>query len=219
MRGARRKRAFDVAVSSAGLAALSPVLGIVAVIVKLDSRGPVFFSQERVGKDGQPFRIIKFRTMVVDAERLGPNVSGTHDRRLTRSGSFLRHTFLDEAPQLVNVLKGEMSLVGPRPETPEYVALLTDEERRILSVRPGMTGPSTLEFSAGEADILAAQEDPDRYYRDHLVHERARSDLRYLEVASLREDGRILAGTGALVLRGLGLLRAKPESSPALPAA
>jgi lipopolysaccharide/colanic/teichoic acid biosynthesis glycosyltransferase len=197
------KRIFDVLVAGAGLVVLAPAFAIVAIAIKLESRGPVFFRQQRVGRDGRPFMIIKFRTMVTGADRLGPNVSAADDARITRVGALLRRSFVDEAPQLVNVLRGEMSLVGPRPETPEYAALLSADERRILSVRPGMAGPSTVEYSAREAAILSAQPDPDRYYRDELIHLRARADLAYLERAGVAEDFRILARTQRLVLSGL----------------
>jgi lipopolysaccharide/colanic/teichoic acid biosynthesis glycosyltransferase len=206
---AAAKRTFDVLVALAGLLVLVPLLGLIAVLVKLESRGPVLFRQERVGRYGKPFMLLKFRTMVADAERRGPNVSTTDDDRFTRAGVFLRRSFLDEAPQLVNVLKGDMSLVGPRPETPEYVELLTAEERGLLSVRPGMAGPSTLAYSAHEAAILAQQDDPDRYYRDHLLHDRASADLRYLDDPTLAGDIAILARTGLLVLSGLGVLPAR----------
>jgi lipopolysaccharide/colanic/teichoic acid biosynthesis glycosyltransferase len=198
-----RKRAFDVVVSSSGLALLAPMFGLVALAVKLESRGPVLFAQERVGRDGRPFRILKFRTMVCGAS--GPNVSATADARITRVGSVLRRCFVDEMPQLLNVLRGDMSLVGPRPETPGYVILLDADECRVLSVRPGMTGPSTLAFSAAEPAILAAHDDPDRFYREHLLHERVRADLAYLDRSGLGEDLRILAETAALVLAGLGV--------------
>jgi lipopolysaccharide/colanic/teichoic acid biosynthesis glycosyltransferase len=197
----RAKRAFDVVVAGAGLVVLAPVLAVVAVAVKLESRGAVLFRQQRIGRDGEPFTMIKFRTMVNGAA--GPNVSASDDARVTRVGALLRRSFVDEAPQLLNVLRGEMSLVGPRPETPEYVALLSDDERRILSVRPGMAGPSTLAYSAREAAMLAAHASPDRFYRDHLIHLRARADLEYLERASLAEDVRILAQTSRLVFAGL----------------
>jgi lipopolysaccharide/colanic/teichoic acid biosynthesis glycosyltransferase len=203
------KRMFDGVVALTGLLLLAPVFALIAIAVKLDSPGPVFFRQERVGRNGRPFRMIKFRTMIADAAATGPNVSGTDDDRFTRVGRFLRRTFLDEAPQLLNVLKGDMSLVGPRPETPEYVALLTVEERRLLSVRPGMSGPSTLAYSVDEAAILAQHDDPDRYYRDQLLHERASADLQYLRDPSLRRDIAILARTALLVLAGLGVLRGR----------
>jgi lipopolysaccharide/colanic/teichoic acid biosynthesis glycosyltransferase len=207
-----RKRAFDIVVAGTILAVLAPVLAAVAAAVKLESRGPVLFVQQRIGRGGRPFGILKFRTMVVGAERLGPNVSATEDARITRVGRLLRRCFLDEAPQLVNVLRGEMSLVGPRPETPEYAALLSPDERRILSVRPGMAGPSTLAYSACEAALLAEQEDPDSFYRDHLLHARIRADLEYLDRAGLREDVRVLAKTSALVATGLGLRWPSPPA-------
>lgn len=201
------KRAFDFAISALGLVALAPVFAIVAIAIKLTSRGPVFFRQERVGRGGEPFSILKFRTMVHDPGGCGPNVSGVYDRRITRVGALLRRCFVDETPQLLNVLAGEMSLVGPRPETPEYAALLSADERRVLSVRPGMAGPSTLAYSADEAAILAEQRDPDGFYRDHLLHQRVAADLEYLEHGGVQQDIRILLETGALVLTGLGIIR------------
>ena len=200
-----RKRAFDIAVALVVLIVLAPLLTLVAAAIKLSSRGPVFFKQERIGRGGRRFKMVKFRTMVANAERLGPNVSATQDRRITAVGRVLRRCFLDEAPQLLNVLRGDMSLVGPRPETPEYVSLLSPGQRRVLSIRPGMTGPSTLAFSAVEAEILAMQEDPDRYYRDYLLHDRISADLAYIERASLGADLRILGRTALLVVSGLGV--------------
>jgi lipopolysaccharide/colanic/teichoic acid biosynthesis glycosyltransferase len=197
------KRAFDVLISAAALVVLAPLLAAVAAAIKLGSRGPVLFRQVRIGRDGEPFTMLKFRTMVAGADRLGPNVSATRDARVTRVGAVLRRSFVDEVPQLVNVLRGEMSLVGPRPETPEYVALLSDDERRILTVRPGMAGPSTLAYSVGEAAMLEDVEDPDRHYRDHLLHLRVRADLDYLGRTGIRQDVRILANTQRAVLSGL----------------
>jgi lipopolysaccharide/colanic/teichoic acid biosynthesis glycosyltransferase len=209
------KRTFDVVVSSAGLIVLAPALAVVAAAVKLDSRGPVLFVQQRVGRAGRPFGMLKFRTMVVAAGRTGVNVSPTGDPRITRVGTLLRRCFLDEAPQLLNVLRGDMSLVGPRPETPDYAALLSTDERRILSVRPGMAGPSTLAYSAAEPAMLAEHDDPDRFYRDHLLHVRVRADLEYLDRAGLAEDIRILARTAAVVLSGAGItLRRRPGARP-----
>jgi lipopolysaccharide/colanic/teichoic acid biosynthesis glycosyltransferase len=197
------KRAIDAVVSAIALVVLAPVFAIIAVAIKLDSHGPVLFTQERVGRDGQAFRIVKFRTMVADADRHGPNVSATHDLRITRVGGFLRRCFLDEAPQLINVLKGDMSLVGPRPETPEYVRLLSANQRRVLAVRPGMTGPSALAYSPGEAAALDGHDDPDRYYREWLLHERIAADLSYLDDGGLRTDVRILARTAMVVVAAL----------------
>lgn len=178
---------FDASVSAIGLLLLSPVLMLIAVAIKVDTLGPVFFLQERVGLGGRTFRIVKFRTMVRDAGRLAPNVSPSNDPRVTRVGGVLRHWYVDELPQLFNVLKGDMSLVGPRPETPEHVALYRPEEQRVLQVRPGMAGPSTLAFM-DEGEILATAEDPHRFYVERLLHDRVRLDLAYVETRSFRYD-------------------------------
>jgi lipopolysaccharide/colanic/teichoic acid biosynthesis glycosyltransferase len=193
------KRGFDVVVAGAALLLLAPLLALVALAVKLSSPGPALFRQQRIGRGGEPFMLLKFRTMVSGAA--GPNVSAVHDARVTRVGAVLRRSFLDEAPQLVNVVRGDMSLVGPRPETPEYAALLDSDERRILAVRPGMAGPSTIAFSAAEAALLAGRPDPDRYYREHLLHLRARADLGY--APGLGADLRILGRTALMVAAGL----------------
>lgn len=174
------KRILDVAGSALGILLLSPLFLLIAVAVKLDSSGPVFFGQERLGKGGRPFRIYKFRSMVTDAARLAANVSPTHDPRVTRVGRLLRRAFLDELPQLFNVLRGEMSLVGPRPETPEYVRLYTEAERGVLRVKPGMTGPSQIAYT-NEAEILAAAADPESFYVATILHDRARLDLEYAD--------------------------------------
>jgi lipopolysaccharide/colanic/teichoic acid biosynthesis glycosyltransferase len=197
--GYRGKRAFDVCISGIALPLLSPLFLIIAVLVKLSSRGPVFFRQERVGLCGRPFSMFKFRSMVVDAPRLGSNVSPAGDPRVTRIGALLRRTYLDEMPQLLNVLRGEMSLVGPRPETPEYVAMYSPQERRVLDARPGMAGPSTLAFES-EAEVLARSADPYRSYVDHLMHERVRADLEYLERQSIRYDLGVLLRTLLMVV-------------------
>lgn len=193
------KRAFDVAVSLAAIIVLIPVLVVIAVAVKLDSPGPVLYRQERVGRNGR-FRLLKFRTMVVNADRLAPNVSATGDPRVTRLGRFLRRWYLDELPQLLNVLRGDMSLVGPRPETPEFVALLTPEERRLLTVRPGLAGPSTLAFM-NEAELLAEAADPVSHYATTILHDRVRADLSYLEHRSIRYDIRLLCAQVLAIVR------------------
>jgi len=196
------KRAFDVLVCSVALVLVSPLLVALAVAVLLDSGRPVFFRQTRVGLNGRTFRLLKFRTMVVDAERLAPNVSATDDPRVTRSGRFLRRWYLDELPQLVNVLKGDMSLVGPRPETPEFVALFTPEERRVLSVRAGIAGPSTLAFM-NEAELLADADDAVRLYEEQILHERVQADLSYLDRRSMAYDVRLLLAQVFAILRRL----------------
>jgi lipopolysaccharide/colanic/teichoic acid biosynthesis glycosyltransferase len=197
--GYRGKRTFDVCITGLALPLLSPLFLIIALLVKLSSRGPVFFRQERVGLCGRPFTMLKFRSMVVDAPRLGSNVSPAGDPRVTRIGALLRKTYLDEMPQLLNVLRGDMSLVGPRPETSEYVAMYSPQERRVLGARPGMAGPSTLAFES-EAEVLARSADPYRYYVDHLMHERVRVDLEYLERKSLRYDIGVLLRTLLMVV-------------------
>jgi lipopolysaccharide/colanic/teichoic acid biosynthesis glycosyltransferase len=190
-RDATGKRAFDLAVAAVALVLLVPVLVVIAVAVKLDSPGPVLYRQDRVSRGGRLFRLLKFRTMVVDADRVAPNVSASGDPRVTRVGGFLRRSYLDELPQLVNVLRGDMSLVGPRPETPEFVALFTPEERRVLTVRPGLAGPSTLAFM-DEAELLAQADDPVAFYTTTILHDRVQADLAYLERGSVGYDLRLL---------------------------
>jgi lipopolysaccharide/colanic/teichoic acid biosynthesis glycosyltransferase len=197
-----RKRAFDVAVALVSLLLLLPVLAAIALAVQLDTPGPVLFRQWRVCRRGDLFQLLKFRTMVVDADRLAPNVSASSDPRVTRVGRFLRRSYLDELPQLFNVLRGDMSLVGPRPETPEFVELYTPEERRVLSVRPGLVGPSTLAFM-DEAELLAQASDPVAFYQTTLLHERVRADLGYLARRSLGYDIRLLATQALAILRTL----------------
>jgi len=181
------------------LVLLSPLLAVIAAAVRLSSRGPVVFRQVRVGRGGRPFEIYKFRTMVVGADRLAANVSPAGDHRVTWLGRLLRASYLDELPQLVNVVKGDMSLVGPRPETPEFVALYDATERRVLEVRPGLVGPSTLAFM-DEAARLAEAEDAEAFYRTTLVHERVRLDLGYLETRSAASDLRLLVRQAAAIL-------------------
>jgi lipopolysaccharide/colanic/teichoic acid biosynthesis glycosyltransferase len=196
------KRILDMVGSILGLLLLSPLFLAIAVAIKLDSRGPVFFAQERLGRGGRPFRIYKFRTMVTDAARLAANVSPTHDPRVTRVGRFLRQSFLDELPQLFNVLSGQMSLVGPRPETPEFVGLYSEEERGVLSVKPGMTGPSQIAYT-NEAEILAGAADPESFYVDTLLHDRVRLDLEYAQRSpTVLGDLRLIARTLRAILPG-----------------
>jgi lipopolysaccharide/colanic/teichoic acid biosynthesis glycosyltransferase len=196
------KRSFDVVVALLGLIVLAPLLVLIAIAVKLDSRGPVIFSQKRVGLRGRLFSIYKFRTMVHEPDGEHANVSAEGDVRITRVGRILRGTFLDEIPQLFNVLKGDMSLVGPRPETPEHVELYTEDERGVLLARPGMAGPSALAYH-NEEQILAAQEDPHGYYVNHLMRARIRLDLGYLERASLRYDIGLLVRTLLVAVLGI----------------
>lgn len=205
------KRIFDLVVASLALLVLAPLLAVVALAVKLDSRGPVIFSQRRVGLGGTPFSIYKFRTMVYEPVGKHANISAAGDARVTRVGRVLRGTFLDEIPQLINVVKGNMSLVGPRPETPEHVYLYAEDELKVLSVRPGMAGPSALAFH-DEEEILALHRDPHAYYVNHLMHDRVRLDLEYLERASLRYDITLLVKT--ILVAVIGIRSSEATSEP-----
>ena len=196
------KRLFDVVVSLVAIVVVSPLLVVLALAVLLDTGRPVLFRQTRVGMNGRTFRLLKFRTMVVDAERLAPNVSPTDDPRVTRTGRYLRRWYLDELPQLVNVVKGDMSMVGPRPETPEFVAMFTPAERRVLTVRAGIAGPSTLAFM-DEAERLADADDAVLLYEQQLLHERVQADLSYLDERSMAYDVRLLFAQVVAILRRL----------------
>jgi lipopolysaccharide/colanic/teichoic acid biosynthesis glycosyltransferase len=196
------RTAVHRAVAALALVALAPLLLVIALAVRATSRGPVFFTQVRVGQHGRRFEVYKFRTMVDGADRMAANISPHGDPRVTRVGRVLRSTYLDELPQLFNVVKGDMNLVGPRPETPEYVALYTHDERRVLEVKPGLAGPSTLGFM-DEADRLADVDDPARHYEAVLVHERVRLDLACLDRRSLASDVRLLCRQVVAILRHL----------------
>ncbi len=180
------KRLFDLLLAAIALLLLAPLLLAVALAIKLDSPGPVLFRQQRVGRFGVPFRIHKFRTMRADAE--GPPLTVGADPRITRAGAWLRRTRLDELPQLIDVLQGTMSLVGPRPEVPRYVAHYPRELRdRALAVRPGITDPSSLDF-LDEAALLAHAADPEREYIERILPAKLQRAADYAEHASLRTD-------------------------------
>ena len=191
------KRAFDVVVSALGIVVTSPVVLVAAIAVRLGSPGPPFYHGERVGQDGRTFRIHKLRTMRPAAT--GPLVTAADDPRITGVGRFLRRTKLDELPQLFNVLKGDMSLVGPRPEDPKYVAMYTPEQRRVLAVRPGITGPAVLAF-INEEDLLRGGE-AESTYVTAVMQRKLAVDLDYIANASFGGDLRILATTFSRVLR------------------
>ena len=173
-------RLLDIIFSTLGIIILLPLFLIICLIIKADSKGGCFFIQERIGKGGKPFGILKFRTMRCGADADGLLTIGTHDRRITRVGSFLRKTKIDELPQLWNVLKGEMSIVGPRPEVEKYVLLYTDEQRRVLSVRPGITDYASIEY-VNENEILSQASDPDRAYIEKVMPHKIKLSMRYLE--------------------------------------
>ena len=205
------KRLFDVVVAAIGIVVCAPLLAAVAFAVKLADGGPIWYRGERVGLDGRPFRILKFRTMVPDAERVGASSTADDDPRITGVGRWLRRAKLDELPQLVNVLVGDMSLVGPRPQVPWAVALYAEEDKQLLSVRPGMTDYASIRFS-NEGEILRGSADPDGDYLRIIAPEKIRLGLQYVESHSLMTDLRILLAT-ALVVAG-----ADPEKVLALPA-
>lgn len=195
------KRGIDIILSAAGLLLLAPVLLAVAAAVRLGSPGPILFRQVRVGRHGRPFVILKFRTMVPAAEGSGPQITAGRDPRVTRTGAILRRYKLDELPQLFNVLTGDMSLVGPRPEVPRYVALYTPAQQQVLAVRPGVTDPASLQYRH-EAEILDAAGDPERHYIEVVMPDKLRLNLEYLQQASLWQDLKILVRTALSCLRG-----------------
>ncbi len=192
-------RWLDMLVSLTGLLVLGPLFLLLAALIKLDSPGPVFYRAERVGKGAQTFRLIKFRTMVSDAERQGPSITTAGDKRVTPVGRLLRRTKLDELPQLVNVLKGDMSLVGPRPEDPRYVALYTPEQRRVLAVRPGITSPASLRYRH-EEQVLSGP-DWEQVYVGQVMPHKVQLELDYLERRTLWSDLRVLFSTLLVFLR------------------
>ena len=195
------KRAFDLLGAGLALLLLAPLMVVVALWIKLDSPGPVFFRQHRVGRHGVPFLIHKFRTMRADAEGLPLTVGD--DPRITRAGRFLRRTRLDELPQFIDVLRGTMSLVGPRPEVPRYVALYPPALRdRVLAVRPGLTDPASLAF-IDEAALLAAAADPEREYVERILPAKLQRAAEYAETASLATDLAVLARTARALWRRL----------------
>lgn len=197
------KRVLDLASALVGLLLLSPILAIVAIVILADDGRPVFFRQARIGHRGTPFRIWKFRTMCANAETQGRQITVGDDPRITRVGGVLRRLKVDELPQLINVVKGEMSLVGPRPEVPEYVARYAPEQRNVLSIVPGITDPASIEYRH-ESDILACAHDPERTYVDVIMPEKIRLNLEYAKSATVWTDLRVIAGTIWLVVKDRG---------------
>lgn len=197
------KRLFDIAASSFGLLIISPLLLVIAVLIKLDSPGPVFYRGARVGLFGTPFRILKFRTMIENAEVIGAASSPEDDPRVTRFGHILRKYKLDELPQLFNVLAGKMSLVGPRPQVLWAVERYTQDERALLSVRPGITDYASLRFRE-EGEILRGSSDPDKDYFEKIHPEKMRLGLEYIRKRTFWLDCQILARTlGAVIFRSV----------------
>ena len=185
---------FDRLVALIGLVALSPLLLAVGAIVRLSSPGPALFLHERVGRNSVPFRLMKFRTMSSRRTNGGRQITASDDPRITAFGQFLRRYKLDEIPQLINVLRGEMRLVGPRPEVETYVRLYVGEQRRVLDVSPGITDIATL-YYRNESEELAAQDDPERYYVDTVLPRKLDLNLRYAEHRSFVSDLGVIALT------------------------
>lgn len=185
------KRIFDILASGSGLLVLSPVFLVVAAWIKLDSRGPVFYRQVRVGRDNKDFRLLKFRSMEVGADKKGLITVGGRDPRVTRSGYFIRKYKLDELPQLINVFRGDMSLVGPRPEVRRYVELYTPEQLHVLDVRPGITDLASIRYR-NENELLAGAADPDQYYVDVIMQDKLRINLEYVATHSFWNDLKLI---------------------------
>jgi lipopolysaccharide/colanic/teichoic acid biosynthesis glycosyltransferase len=181
------KRTFDIAVSSLALLVCSPIFLLIAALIKLDSTGPVFFTQQRIGKNFRPFWIYKFRSMVKDASLRGGQITSAADGRITRLGRFLRKTKLDELPQFINVLKGDMSLVGPRPEVPMYVQLFRSDYEEILQVHPGITDLASLKYR-DEATMLAQSKDPEREYVEYVLPDKIKLAKEYVSRSSFLFD-------------------------------
>lgn len=199
------KRSFDFIGASVGLLLVFPLLVTVAIAIKVGGRGPVFYRQERVGRNGRLFRIWKFRTMTVGADKVGPSITTSGDSRVTRVGRVLRQWKLDEIPQLLNVLVGEMSFVGPRPEVPKYVALYTAEQSRVLDLKPGITDLASVEFR-DEEKLLAAAPEPESFYREYCIPKKIELNLQYAAIATVWSDVK-------LMLRTIGAI-ARPNRQP-----
>lgn len=181
------KRLFDIIASGLGLLVLSPLFLILAIWIKLDSKGPVFYRQVRVGKDNKDFRIFKFRSMRVGSDKGSLVTIGGRDPRITRSGYIIRKLKLDELPQLINVFIGDMSLVGPRPEVRHYVNYWTPEQMHVLDVRPGITDPASIKFR-NENELMEKAEDPEKYYIEVIMQEKLRLYLEYVDNHSFWGD-------------------------------
>jgi len=181
------KRAFDIIASGLGLIVLSPLFLVLAIWIKLDSKGPVFYRQVRVGYKNKDFRIFKFRSMRVGADKGSLVTIGGHDPRVTKSGYFIRKFKFDELPQLINVFLGDMSLVGPRPEVRHYVDYWTPEQMHVLDVRPGITDPASIKFR-NENELMEKAEDPEKYYIEVIMQEKIKLYLEYVEKHSFWYD-------------------------------
>ncbi|GIW43752.1 MAG: hypothetical protein KatS3mg077_1034 [Candidatus Binatia bacterium] len=200
--GRRAKRILDVTLAAIGLLVLLPLFAVIAVLIKLDSPGPVFFRQRRVGLGGKPFRIFKFRTMVHGAYQMGSRLTVKRDPRITRLGKFLRWSKIDELPQLINVLKGEMSFVGPRPEDPYFVQFYRGDQVQVLSVPPGIFGPSQIHGRDEVDEYPDGLKDTEAYYIEHILPAKVRRDLEYIRNATFWSELKFLLGGAWATIRG-----------------
>ena len=194
------KRLMDVTVSGCALLVLWPVLLLIAAAIKIDDPGPVFYRQVRVGRGGKHFRIFKFRTMIVDADKKGLAITVGRDNRITRVGAFLRKSKLDELAQLINVFTGEMSFVGPRPEVPKYVDMYTPYQKQVLLVRPGITDYASIAYR-NENDLLAGADDPEKMYIEKIMPDKIELNMKYLREISPLADIRLILSTIVAVIR------------------
>ncbi len=193
-------RATDILVSIIGLLVLSPLFIVVAIWIVLDNPGPVFYRQQRVGRNGKDFGLLKFRSMRVGSDKAGLITVGERDNRITRAGYYIRKYKLDELPQLINVLAGDMSLVGPRPEVRKYVDLYTPEQRKVLSVRPGITDYASIEY-IDENRLLAQSSDPDKTYIEEIMPAKIALNMRYIEHQTIGEYFKIVFLTISKIVR------------------
>ncbi len=195
------KRAMDVVLSACALAVLWPLLLLIALAIWIDDPGPVFYRQVRVGRNGKTFRIFKFRSMVMDADKKGLAITVGRDSRITRVGAVLRKTKLDELAQLLNVILGQMSFVGPRPEVPKYVELYTPYQRQVLLVRPGITDYASIAYR-NENDLLAGASDPEAMYIEQIMPDKIELNMKYLREISPLADIRLILKTIVAVIKG-----------------
>ena len=193
------KRFFDLICSFVGFIILSPLLVLVAIFIKLDSKGPIFFFQERMGKDGKIFKLIKFRSMHVDPVQEKKGFTPGDRSRITKVGKFIRKTKIDELPELINVIKGDMSLVGPRPEVPNYKHIYTGKYKEILSLKPGITDPASIKYK-DEEEILAKYDNPEEIYVNRILPDKLEMNLRYKDNITFFNDLRIILATIASLL-------------------
>jgi lipopolysaccharide/colanic/teichoic acid biosynthesis glycosyltransferase len=211
------KRLFDIIASVSMLILCSPIYFLAAILVKLGSPGPVHYRAVRAGKGNKPFKLLKFRTMVMNADQIGPGITASHDPRITVVGRILRKSKLDEIPQLWNVLKGDMSIIGPRPEDPKYVRLYTEEQLRVLSVRPGLSGPAAIRYRHEERILAQNSGNLEEYYLRNILPDKLSLDLNYIETRSIWRDFALCLKTAITIfLKDDDPVQAQSPSGPAI---